>query len=128
VTYWAGLDGDGYEFRLTPASLQAAQAQGLEAHHVLAILESAAGRPPDPSLGEAIRRAMAHGAEAHLERTLILRLSRPRILQTLQEDRACARLLGEPLGPSAVRVAEKDWEKLCAAAARLGLLIEPPSP
>jgi hypothetical protein len=128
VAHWARLDRDGYEFHLTPASLQAAHAQGLEAHHVLAILESAAGRPHDPGLSEAIRRAMSHGAEARLERTLILRVSKPKVLQALQADRACARLLGEPLGPSAVRVAERDWEKLCAAAARLGLLIEPPSP
>ena len=128
VAQWIRLDDEGYEFRLTPASLQAAHAQGLEAHHVLAILEAAAGRPADPKFAEAIRRAITRGPEAHLERTLILRLNSPRLLQTLQADRACARLLGEPLGPGAVRVAEKDWEKLCAAAARLGLLIEPPAP
>ena len=123
---WTGLDAGGYHFRLTPASLQAAQGQGLEAHHIFSILESVTGRPVDPAPGQAIRRAITRGPEAHLERALVLRLASPRLLQALKADRACARLLGEPLGPASVRIAERDWEKLCAAAARLGILIEPP--
>jgi len=128
VARWELLDAEGYHFRLTPTSLQAAQEQGLQPHHVLSLLELACGRPADRGLGQAIQRAMTRGAQARLERSLVLRLSSPRILQALRGDRACARLLGEPLGPSAVRIAEGDWGKLCAAAARLGFLIEPPEP
>jgi hypothetical protein len=128
VARWDLLDAKGYHFRLTPTSLQAAQEQGLQPHHILTLLESACGRPADRGLSQAIPRAMTRGVQARLERSLVLRLSSPRILQALRADRACARLLGEPLGPSAVRVAERDWEKLCAAAARLGFLIEPPEP
>ncbi len=128
VARWELLDTKGYHFRLTPTSLQAAQEQGLQPHHVLSLLETACGHPADRGLGQAIQRAMTRGPQARLERSLVLRLSSPRILQALRADRACARLLGEPLGPSAVRLAERDWEKLCAVAARLGFLIEPPEP
>jgi hypothetical protein len=128
VAQWVALDESGFIFRLTPASLQAARRQGLTPHHIQAILEASSALPTNPVLVRAIERAVTRGAELSLERSLVLHVSSPRILQALKADRACSRLLGESLGPGAVRVAEKDWEKLCAAAARLGLLVEPPSP
>ena len=51
----------------------------------------------------------------------------PTILNLLRENRSTARFLREPLGPNTVVVLEEDWEPLCAAAARMGLLIDPPS-
>jgi hypothetical protein len=126
VAAWVALSPEGYEFRLTPSSLKAADAQGLGSRHVLAILQAATGRPPGGALAQAIERAIARGAEARLERSLILRLGSPRMLQTLRGDRACARLMGESLGPTAVRIDPRNWARLCAATARLGILIEPP--
>jgi hypothetical protein len=128
VAAWMGFSPEGYEFRLTPSSLKAADAQGLGSRHVLAILETATGRRPGPALNQAIERAITRGPEARLERSFILRVSSPRLLQTLRADRACARLLGESLGSNAVRVDPRDWPRLCAAAARLGILLEPPEP
>jgi hypothetical protein len=126
VAAWMGFSHQAYEFRLTPSSLKAADAQGLGTRHILAILEAATGRRPGPALTQAIERAITRGPEARLERSLILRVSSPRLLQTLRADRTCARLLGESLGSNAIRVDPRDWPRLCAAAARLGILLEPP--
>jgi hypothetical protein len=123
---WLRLSDEGYEFRLTPSSLKVAAGQGLEASHITAIIEAATGRLPAPALQRAIARALARGPEARLEHAPILRVSSPRLLQALRADRSAARLLGESLGPTAVRIELRNWEKLCAAAARLGVLLDSP--
>ena len=126
ISAWERLDGDGYHCRLTPSSLQDAADQGLQVPQVRTILEGACGRPAPAPLVRAIERWRAQGSEARLERPLVLRVSSRRVLEELKGNRATARYLGEPLGPTAVLVSERDWERLCAAAAPLGLLIDPP--
>lgn len=125
LSLWGGLDGEAYHYRLSPASLAAAAAQGLRAHHVRAILEEASGRTLPAPLARALERWEHAGAEARGERAMVLRVAEPRVLRELRAHPACARYLGEAVGPRAVLVAPRDWEKLLAAAARLGLLIEP---
>ncbi len=56
----------------------------------------------------------------------VLRVSSPRLLEELRRRRATARFLGESLGRDTVALRSEDWQALCEAAARLGLLIEPP--
>ncbi|OGO15206.1 MAG: hypothetical protein A2Y93_00805 [Chloroflexi bacterium RBG_13_68_17] len=124
---WVGRDAQGFHYRLTPDGLRAAHEQGLQVGHVRSILEAATGRKvPAPHL-RAIERVGSANVEARLERPLVLRVKSAAILRELQSHPATARFLKDPLGPTAVRVDERDWERLCAAALRAGLLIEPPS-
>jgi len=123
---WLALTPDTYTYRLTPRSLESAARQGLKVMHVLTVLETATSSPVPPALGRAIERALHSGPEAAVQRSLVLRVENPRLLEELRRHRSTARFLGDPLGPRTVAIRERDWEALCAAAARLGLLIEPP--
>ncbi len=115
-----------YTFRLTPASLEAAKAQGLQATHVLAVLQESSGDRIPPKIVEALTRWAAQGTEAMLERTVILRVRNLQVLAELQSNRATARHLEKAIGTNAVRIGEAEWEALCAAALRAGLLIANP--
>jgi hypothetical protein len=123
---WEGFEQGEYRYRLSPGLAHAAQTQGLQLTHIRSILETASGRPLPDHLARALERAFARGTEARLERIRVLRLSDPRVLRELQDNKVTRRFLGETLGPAAILVHEQDWERLRAAAARLGLLIEPP--
>ena len=123
---WQSLAPASYNYRLTPRSLESAARQGLKAQHVVSVLEAATSKPLPPGLRRAIERALTRGLEAELQATLVLRLENARILEELRRNRATARYLGEALGARSVAVRQRDWQALCSAAARLGLLIEPP--
>lgn len=123
---WQSLTPETYTYRLTPRSLESAARQGLRPSHVLSVLEAATAAPVPSSLRRAIERAFQRGPEAGLHTDLVLRVENPRILHELRRNRSTARFLGEPVGTRAVAVRRRDWPALCNAAARLGLLIEPP--
>jgi hypothetical protein len=57
---------------------------------------------------------------------LVFRVGQATLLEELRTNRATNRFVREVLGPTSACVAERDWRKLCEAAARLGILIEPP--
>jgi len=123
---WVGHDAVGDKYRITPRALAAAASQGLDARRVLALLQTASRRPiPDP-LRRAIDRWSERGAEAALETTTILRVRLPSTLRQLRSDPSTGRYLEELLGPTVARIRTRDVEALLAAAARRGLLIEPP--
>lgn len=119
---WEGEDKDVYRYRLTPASLERARQQGLRIAHLLALLRRHTSVLP-PSLIKALERWDEYGAEARLERVLVLRLSSPEILKELRASRA-ARFLGDPLGPTAVIVKDGAWERVLASLAEMGYLAE----
>lgn len=125
-TRWESIGEESYRYRIIPSSLQLAAEQGLESTHVQSILESAVGKPLPASLIKALDRWSELGSEARIERRTVLRVQDPSTLELLRENRSTARFLKEALGPTTVVVLENDWESLCAAAARLGLLIDPP--
>ena len=124
---WGSLTPGGYVYRVTPRAIEAAGKQGLRAGQVVAILKAACAGPLPATLERAIERAAARGPEARVHAPLVLRVSSPRLLEELRRRRATARFLGESLGRDAVVLLSEDWQALCEAAARLGLLIEPPS-
>lgn len=127
-TSWDPIDEESYYYRLSPGALSVAASQGLELSHITAILETAGDQPLPTPIRNALQRWGDIGLEAKFERHLVLRLRDPAVLNELQEKRATNRFLGEILGPNTVAVREQDIAPLCAAATRIGILIEPPSP
>ncbi|HSB88641.1 MAG TPA: helicase-associated domain-containing protein [Anaerolineales bacterium] len=126
VTSWVEAAREGNVYRITPSALSLAKAQGLSSSHVRAILEHASGRPIPPNLAAAMGRWERRAAEGRIEPVLLLRVSDPRVLRELKGNRATSRYLGEAIGPTSVAVRSRHVDVLLAAAARLGLLLDPP--
>ncbi|HUI88370.1 MAG TPA: helicase-associated domain-containing protein [Anaerolineales bacterium] len=120
---WDEEKPDEYHYHITPHSLGKAREQGLKIEQLLTLLakNSDAGIPP--VLVKALRSWEANGTEARVETQVILRVSKPRILEELRKSKA-ARFLGEPLGPTTVTVKRGAIQKVMDAVAELGLLAE----
>jgi hypothetical protein len=123
---WGGLDKRGYRYQLTPRALEQASSQGLEARHIMAVLEKASGGPVPAPIRRALLRWDAHGTEAELQARLLLEVREADVLRELLGDRRTARYISEQLDETHALVLDKNWPRLQEAAARLGLLIEPP--
>jgi hypothetical protein len=74
-------------------------------------------------LVKALKRWDANGTEARVQSQVVLKVSRPEVLEELRKSRA-SRFLGEILGPTAVIVKDGAQSKVLAALAELGLLAE----
>ena len=122
---WLELTQSGYRYRLSPSALQRATEQGLSPNQVKSVLERAGESPLPPSLLEALTRWEEKGQEAFIEKTIVLRVKEAQVLEKLQSNASTSRYLHEKLGPTTVVVQERDLEKLCSAAAKLGILIDP---
>jgi hypothetical protein len=102
--------------------LKAAREQGLRVKHLLALLRHYAKVLP-PSLEKSLKRWEERGREVYINRPLVLRLSDPELMKTLQTSKA-ARYLGELLGPNTAIVREGSIEKILAILAEMGYLGE----
>jgi hypothetical protein len=120
---WLAPKKDDYLYLLTPASLTRALQQGLKVEHLLVLLSKYTGGSIPPSLVKALKRWEINGTEARMQETVILRVSRPEVLDELRSSKA-GRFLGEILGPTTVIVKAGAQSKVMAALAELGLLAE----
>ena len=120
---WETEKQEEYRYRLTPASLKAALSQGLKVSHLLSLLKKYSASPLPPSFVRALVRWELNGTEARLEQPLVLRLSRPEVLEELRRSRA-GRFLGEVLGPTTVVVKPGAQSKILASLGELGLLAD----
>jgi hypothetical protein len=120
---WDEEKADGYRYHVTPRSLTKAEEQGLKVEHFLALLARHAEAGVPPVLLKALKRWDANGTEARAEAQVILKVSRPEVLEELRQSKA-ARFLGEPLGPTSVVIKAGAQAKVMAALAELGLLAE----
>lgn len=116
-----------YRYQLTPSSMQAGREAGLLPRHMLAVLQEVSHSKLPPPVGKAIRRWEERGAEAEISRKLVLRVSAPQVLQELRAHPSTARYVKEVLDASQALVAEADWQALCRAAIRRGILIDWPA-
>ncbi len=125
VSNWLPAEGDDYVYRLAPASLARAAKQGIKVSHIIAFLQKATGGEDlPPTLVGALHRWERAGGEAALKDTVVLKLSNPALLETLQRTPKVKRYLGKSLGPDAVEVRRGDIEKLRAALAEVGILVD----
>ena len=119
---WDGEKDGTYFYHVSPNSLESAREQGLKISHLFSLLQRY-GQTIPPKMESALGRWEKYGTEAHMEPALILKVRTPEILEALRGSRA-ARFLGEPLGPTVVKVQPNSFEKVLAILAELGYLGE----
>jgi hypothetical protein len=119
---WEEQKNDDYKYRLTPHSLSKAKEQGLKIEHLLSLLaKHSAGIPP--SLVKALKRWEVNGTEARVQTQVILKVSKPEVLEEMRRSKA-AKFLGEVLSPTTVIVKSGAIQKVMEALTELGLLAE----
>lgn len=120
---WGDEKNDEYSYSISAGSLKRASEQGLKAEQLLAMLVKYTNGNVPPALVKALKRWDAHGAEARVENLLVLRVSKPEIMEEMRKSRA-GKFLGEMLSPTAAVVKSGALEKVLAVLAELGLLAE----
>jgi len=120
---WEEPKEDVYRYRLSTNSLTRAREQGLKVEHLLALLtkHSDAGAPP--TLIKALKRWEVNGTEARVQTQVILKVSKPEVLEEMRKSKA-AKFLGEVLSPTTVIVKGGAIQKVMEALTELGLLTE----
>ncbi len=111
-------------YRLTPNSLERGRRQGIPVARVLEFLARVTAAPVPRSVAAALTRWEARGAEARLERVVLLRFSDEKLMDEVVSAPAARRLVRERVGPAAALVREQDWPRLAAALGEMGLLPE----
>lgn len=120
---WESEKPDDFIYVVTARSLQAATGQGLKAEQLLAMLVKYTNGSIPPPMVKALKRWETNGTEARVESLLVLRVSRPEVLEEMRNSKA-GKFLGEILSPTAVVVKEGAIQKVMAALAELGLLAD----
>jgi hypothetical protein len=120
---WGEEYTDEYKYQVTAQSLTRAKEQGLKAEQLLALLVKYTNGTVPPALVKALKQWEANGTEARVESLLVLRVSRPEILDEMRKSKA-GKFLGEMLSPTSVVVKSGAIEKVMAALTELGLLAE----
>ncbi|HSB03150.1 MAG TPA: helicase-associated domain-containing protein, partial [Anaerolineales bacterium] len=120
---WDAPKEDVYRYRISTNSLTRAKEQGLKIEHLLALLakHSDAGTPP--SLVKALKRWEVNGTEARVQTQVILKVSKPEVLEEMRKSKA-AKFLGEVLSPTTVIVKGGAIQKVMEALMELGIVGE----
>ncbi len=120
---WEQPKEDVYRYRLSTNSLSKAREQGLKVEHLLALLTRHTEARIPPSLVKALKRWEVNGTEARVQTQVILKVSRPEVLEEMRKSKA-AKFLGEVLSPTTVVVKSGAIQKVLEALTELGLLAE----
>jgi hypothetical protein len=120
---WDEPKEDVYRYHISTNSLRKAKEQGLRVEHLLALLSKHTDAGVPPSLVKALKRWEVNGTEARVQTQVILKVSRPEILEEMRKSRA-AKFLGEVIGPTTVIVKSGAIQKVMEALTELGLLTE----
>lgn len=120
---WDEPKEDVYRYHISVRSLAKAKEQGLKAEHLLVLLSKHADVGIPPSLVKALKRWEVHGTEARVETQVVLRVTKPEVLEEMRKSKA-AKFLGEVLSPTAVIVKGGAIQKVMEAMAELGLLMD----
>jgi hypothetical protein len=114
-----GTTGGPRQYRLTPASLAAARAEGLTATLLEAWFQQRAGQPLSPAA-----RLLLAGAQApppRLQRLLVLQVAAPELADGLQQWPQTRGLIEARLGPTTLAVPEAQAERLRERLRTLGI-------
>src|SRR5688572_29578997 len=100
-----------------------AREQGLKIEHLLALLSRHSDAGVPPSLVKALKRWEVSGTEARVQTQVILKVSKPEILEEMRRSRA-SKFLGEVLSPTTVVIKGGAIQKVMEVLTELGLLTE----
>ncbi len=120
---WEESKSEVYKYQITAQSLKHAKEQGLKAEQLLALLVRHTNNKVPPALVKALKRWEVSGTEARVETQVVLRVSKPEVLDELRKSRA-GKFLGEILSPTAVIVKGGAIQQVTDALAELGLFAE----
>jgi len=120
---WEEPKDDLYRYRISTNSLARAKEQGLKVEHLHALLARHADAGLPPTLIKALKRWEVNGTEARVQTQVILKVSKPDVLEEMRRSKA-ARFLGEVLSPTTVIVKGGAIQEVMDALAELGLLTE----
>ena len=120
---WDEEKGGEYIYHVSAQSLKHANEQGLKAEQLLALLVKYTNGNVPPALVKALKRWDTNGIEARVESLLLLRVTKPEIMEEIRKSKA-GKYLGEVLSPTAVIVKSGAIQKVMAELAELGLLAE----
>lgn len=120
---WEEPKADDFIYQVTARSLAHAKEQGLQAGQLLAMLVKHTNSAVPPALVKALKGWEARGTEARVKTLLVLRVSRPEIVDELRKSKA-GKFLGEVLSPTAVVIKSGAESKVLATLAEMGLLAE----
>ncbi len=120
---WEEPKSDEYQYQVTARSLAHAKEQGLQAGQLLALLVKYTNGAVPPALVKALKQWEAHGTEARVKTLLVLRVTKPEIVEELRKSKA-GKFLGEILSPTAITIKSGAESKVLAALAEMGLLAE----
>ena len=91
--------------------------------HLLALLARHSDTGLPPTLIKALKRWEVNGTEARVQTQVILKVSKPEILEEMRRSKT-AKFLGEVLSPTTVIVKSRAIQKVTDALAELGLIVE----
>jgi hypothetical protein len=114
----------GFVYRLTPTSLDRARQQGIPVARVLKFLSHTTGAPVPRPVEAALTRWETRGAEARLDRVVLLRLSNEKLMAQVTSSPLTRHLIREQVGPAAALVRDQDWPRLITALGQMGLLLD----
>jgi hypothetical protein len=120
---WDEPKDEVYRYRISTNSLSKAKEQGLKVEHLLALLSKYSDAGIPPSLIKALKRWEVNGTEARVQTQVILKVSKPEVLEEMRRSKA-AKFLGEVLSPTTVIVKGGAVQKVMEALTELGLLTE----
>ena len=120
---WDAPKDQEYHYRVTAGALKRAREQGLKAEHLLGILRKQSSSPLPPPFVKALQRWEQNGSEARVENLIVLKVSRPEVLNELRASKA-GRFLGEIIGPTTVVIQAGAQARVMSALAELGILAE----
>jgi hypothetical protein len=120
---WGEDRPDEYHYQVTARSLAHAKEQGLQAGQLLALLVKYTNGIVPPALVKALKQWETHGTEARVKNLLVLRVTKPEVVEELRKSKA-GKFLGEILSPTSVIIKSGAESKVLAALAELGLLAE----
>jgi hypothetical protein len=120
---WDEEKNEQFKYHITTNSLAKAKEQGLKAEHLLSLLVKHSDGGVPPSLVKALKRWEVSGTEARVQTQVVLKVSRPEILEEMRKSKA-GKYLGEVLNPTAVIVKSGAIQNVMEALTELGLLTE----
>jgi hypothetical protein len=119
---WGHETNEDYRYRIAPAGLERAAAQGLRPRQLMGLLRRHIESDAiPPALIQGLERWESAGTQASVENAVLLRLAHPGILEALKKTRA-ARFIQEEISPTLVSLHPGTQEKVLEALNEIGYL------